>query len=75
MAYIMILAQSVLQIFCSQGLNAVKSEKRNNSVKYSQSFMKSYPGYLHLGHNLYGKYHDLSSSCSLDILPIRVKCR
>ena len=42
MPNIMILAQVVLQIFCSQWSLWVKwmSKKGNNSVKYSQNFMK-----------------------------------
>ena len=44
MPNIMILAQGVLQIFCSQGPLRVKYlslKKGNDSVKYSENFMKS----------------------------------
>ena len=34
------------------------SEKGNNSVKYSQNFMKSLSGHLHHVPKLYAWYHD-----------------
>ena len=52
---ILILAQTVLKIFCSQGCcttQNAKSEKENNSVKYLQNFAKSKSGHLHIKHNL-----------------------
>ena len=70
MDYVKILAQVVLQIFCSQGLYGLmpNSEKRNNSVKFLQSFMKSYSGDLHHVSKLCARYYDPSSSGSPDIL-------
>ena len=68
---IMILAQAVLQIFCSQGCFSTKRQSWKReiiSVKYLQNFAKSKSGYLHLGHILYAKYHDPSSKGSSDIL-------
>ena len=58
-----------LQIFCSYGALWAKclSEKRNNSVNYSQNFMKSQSGHLHHVPNLYVWYHDRSSSDYPDI--------
>ena len=44
------------------------SEKGYNSAKYLLNFAKSQSGHLHLGHNLYTKYDDPSSSGSPDIL-------
>ena len=68
----MILAQVVLQIFCSQGCfstkKTTKSEKRDNSVKNLQNFAKSKSGHLQLGHILYAKYHDPSLSALPGIL-------
>ena len=48
-----------------------KSEKGDNSTKYSQNFTKSLSGHLHLGNNLCVKYHDSSSSSSPDTLLTR----
>ena len=31
-----------------------------NSAKYLQNFTKSVSGHLHLGYNLYAKYHDIA---------------
>ena len=45
-----------------------KSEKGDNSAKYSQNFKKSQSGPLHLAHNPCLKYHDPISSGSPDIL-------
>ena len=49
MLNIMILAQAILQIFCSQGPLWVKrlSEKGNNSVRFRPNFMKSLSVDLH----------------------------
>ena len=51
MPNIMILAQAVLQIFCSQGSLWVQCLSLESGI-----------------HNLYGKYHDLSSRGSPDFL-------
>ena len=48
-----------------------KSEKEDNSAKYSQNYTKSYSGHLYTGHNLCFKYHDPSSSGSAAILLTR----
>ena len=45
-----------------------KSEKGNDSVKYSQNFMKSESGHLCHVPKLYAWYHDPSTSSSQDIL-------
>ena len=50
-----------------------KSENGDSSAKYLQNFAKSLLGYLHLGHNLYAKYHDPSSSGSPNILLARFR--
>ena len=49
------------QLFC----NPVKG---NELVMDFENCTKSYSGHLHLRHNLWTKYHDLSSSGSWDIL-------
>ena len=74
MPNIMTLAQAVLQIFCSQGPLLVKclSEKRNNSVKFWQNFMKSLSGDVHHIAKLYAWHHYPSSSYSPNILFTRL---
>ena len=55
----MILAQAILQIFCSQGCFAIQNAKVGKG-RYSDR--------LYLGHNVYAIHHDPSSSGSPDIL-------
>ena len=75
---IMISAQTVLQTFCSQGWGVTtQNAEVGKGRKFSQiftEFCQSKSGHLHLGHNLWTKYHDPSSSGSLGILgPLWVK--
>ena len=68
---IMILAEAVLQIFCSQGFFTTYNDKvgkGDNSVKYLQKFAKSLSGHLQLRPNLYAKYHDPYLRGSPDIV-------
>ena len=48
-----------------------KSEKGDNTAKYSQKFTKKSSDHLHLRHNPRVKYHVPSSSGSLDTLLTR----
>ena len=67
MSDIMILARTVLQIFVHNVALLQKmpmSEKGDNSVNYLRNFAKSTSGHLHIGHNLWAKYHDPSSRSS-----------
>ena len=67
---IMILIQAFPKIFCSQAplYKMPISAKGHNLAKHLQNIAKSKSGQLHIGHNLYTKYHYPNTRCSPYIL-------